>query len=132
MRQKLTKEEKQLKAERRARLKELLGDGKDLQAVNALMTELKKEVIELMYDEELKHHLGFSKNAGRPEGSSDYRNGSYGKKVKSSSGEVELLVPRDRNGEFEPQVVKKYQTDIFGIEDKIISLYGCGMSTRDI
>jgi transposase-like protein len=52
--------------------------------------------------------------------------------VKSKSGEFELSVPRDRNGEFEPKVVKKYQTDIFGIEDKIISLYGCGMSTRDI
>jgi transposase-like protein len=53
-------------------------------------------------------------------------------KVKSNSGEIELSVPRDRKGEFEPQIVKKYQTDIFGIEDKIISLYGCGMSTRDI
>ncbi|MDR2781404.1 MAG: IS256 family transposase, partial [Holosporaceae bacterium] len=52
--------------------------------------------------------------------------------MKSSSGELELSVPRNRNGEFEPQVVRKYQTNIFGIEDKIISLYGCGMSTRDI
>lgn len=52
--------------------------------------------------------------------------------MKSSAGEIELSVPRDRNGEFEPQIVKKYQTDIFGIEDKIISLYGCGMTTRDI
>jgi transposase-like protein len=52
--------------------------------------------------------------------------------VKSSSGEIELLVPRDRKGEFESQVVKKHQADIFGIGDKIIPLYGCGMSTRDI
>jgi transposase-like protein len=132
MKQELRKEEKQAKAERREKLKELLGDGKDLKAVNELMTELKKEVIEMMYDEELKHHLGFSKNGQRPEELDDYRNGSYEKKVKSSSGEIELSVPRDRNGEFEPRVVKKYQTDIFGIEDKIISLYGCGMSTRDI
>jgi transposase-like protein len=132
MKQKLKKEEKRAKAERREKLKELLGDGKDLKAVNELMTELKKEFIEMVYDEELKQHLGFSKNGARPEDSNDYRNGSYGKKVKSSSGEIELSVPRDRNGEFEPQVVKKYQTDIFGIEDKIISLYGCGMSTRDI
>jgi transposase-like protein len=122
MKKKLTKEEKQAKAERRERLKELIGDGKDLRAVNELMAELKKEVIEIMYDEELKHHLGFSKNAERPEGSDNYRNGSYEKTVKSSSGEVELSVPRDRKGEFEPQVVR----------DKIIALYGCGMSTRDI
>jgi transposase-like protein len=120
MKKKLSLEEKQEKAERRALLKELLGDGKDLKAVNELMTELKKEVIELMYDEELKHHLGFSKNEERPENSNNYRNGSYEKTVKSSSGELELSVPRDRNGEFEPLVVKKYQTDIFGIEDKII------------
>jgi transposase-like protein len=54
-----------------------------------------------------------------------------GASVKSTV-EIELSVPRDRKGEFEPQIVKKYQGDIFRIEDKIISLYGCGMSTRDI
>jgi transposase-like protein len=54
------------------------------------------------------------------------------KKVKTSTGELELSVPRDRNGEFEPKTIKKRQNDIFGIEDRIISLYGCGMSVRDI
>ncbi|MDR2781971.1 MAG: hypothetical protein LBB21_05995 [Holosporaceae bacterium] len=57
MKKKLTLEEKRKKSERMALLKELLGDGKDLESVNESMTELKKEVIELMYDEELKHHL---------------------------------------------------------------------------
>jgi transposase-like protein len=132
MKKKLSKEEKLAKQELRGTLRALLGDGNDLKAINDLIVELKKEAIEMMYDEELKHHFGFSKNDKRPEGSDNYRNGTYGKKVKSSSGEIELSVPRDRNGEFEPQIVKKYQGDILGIEEKIISLYGCGMSTRDI
>ena len=132
MKKKLTQEEKEVKASRREKLKELLGEARDLAGVNALVTELRKEIIELMYDEELKDHLGFSKNSTRPEDSDNYRNGSYDKTVKTSNGNLELSVPRDRKGEFEPQIVKKHQTDIFGIEDKIISLYGCGMSTRDI
>lgn len=131
MKRKLTKEEKQAKEERSKLLLSQLKT-KDLAGVNELMTELRKQVIESMYDEELKEHLGFSKNAKRPEDSDNYRNGSYEKTVRSSVGEIELSVPRDRNGEFEPQIVKKHQNDIFGIEDKIISLYGCGMTTRDI
>jgi transposase-like protein len=132
MKVKLTEAEKLAKQELRGKLRELLGGGHDLKAINELVGKLKKEAIEMLYDEELKHHLGFSKNDERPETSDNYRNGSYGKTVRSSSGEIELSVPRDRKSEFEPQVVKKYQGDIFGIEDKIISLYGCGMSTRDI
>jgi transposase-like protein len=132
MKEKLTKEEKEAQREQRETIKKLLGGASDLQAVEELVKDFRKVIIETMYDEELKTHLGFSKNEGRPENSNNYRNGSYAKTVRSSAGEIELSVPRDRNGEFEPQIVKKYQTDIFGIEDKIISLYGCGMTTRDI
>nr|WP_215905098.1 IS256 family transposase [Treponema phagedenis] len=60
------------------------------------------------------------------------RNGSSKKTVKSSSGEIEISVPRDREGTFEPQVVKKYQKDISNIENQIISMYAKGMTTRDI
>ena len=122
MKKKLTKEEKQAKSERREKLKELLVEARDLAVVNSLVTELRKEIIELMYDEELKEHLGFSKNDSRPDDSDNYRNGSYDKTVKTSNGNLELSVPRDRKGEFDPHIVKKHQTDIFGIEDKIISL----------
>lgn len=132
MKEKLTKEEKIAKQARREKLLELLGEARDLAGVNDLVTEIRKEIIEAMYDEELKAHLGFSKNGKRSEDSDNYRNGSYEKTVKSSVGNIKLSVPRARNGEFEPQIVKKHQNDIFGIEDKIISLYGCGMSTRDI
>lgn len=54
------------------------------------------------------------------------------KKIQSKSGEIELDVPRDRHNSFEPQIIKKRQRDITGIEDKVISMYGLGMSTRDI
>ena len=110
----------------------LQGRGKDLAAVHDVIKDMKKVLIEMLYDEELKEHLGFPKSSVRPENSDNYRNGSYEKTVKTSNGELKLNVPRDRNGEFEPKIVKKYQGCIFGIEDKIISLYGCGMSTRDI
>ena len=112
MKKKLTKEEKVAKEERRGLLKELLAGATDLNGVNTLVTDLRKEIIEMLYDEELKNHLGFSKNEARPEESDNYRNGHYGKTVKTSAGELELSVPRDRNGDFEPQVVKKHQTDL--------------------
>lgn len=60
------------------------------------------------------------------------RNGYSSKKVKSINGEMEIHVPRDRDGSFEPQVVKKYEKDISNIENQIISMYGRGMTTRDI
>jgi transposase-like protein len=93
---------------------------------------MKKGIIELLYEEELKEHLGFSGSENKEGRRENYRNGSYGEKVKSQEGFIELEVPRDRNGEYEPQIIPKYKGDIFGIEDKIISLYGLGMSVRDI
>ena len=113
-------------------LRKLLGDTNDLAGINELFKDMKKGIIELLYDEEMKEQLGFSKSENKKGGRDNYRNGSYEKKVKSSEGVIELDVPRDRNGEFEPKIVPKHQNDIFGIDDKIIGLYGLGMSTRDI
>jgi transposase-like protein len=129
---KKTKEEMAEKVEYQRKLKEILGECKDLAGMEESLREMKKNIIELLYSEELKEQLGFERSENREGGRENYRNGSYQKTVKSSSGPIELAVPRDRNGEFEPQVVKKYQTDILGIEDKVIALYGSGMTTRDI
>lgn len=63
---------------------------------------------------------------------SNYRNGYSSKKVKSQFGEFDLTIPRDRNAEFEPQIVPKNKRDISGIEEKVINLYGKGLSTREI
>ena len=116
----------------KAKLRELFGDAKDISSINEIIKDMKKGIIELLYDEELKEYLGFSKSENKEGGRDNYRNGSYSKSVKSQDGIIELDVPRDRNGGYVPKIIPKYQGDIFGIEDKIICLYGLGMSTRDI
>lgn len=81
---------------------------------------------------ELDATLGYEKkNKGNVE-TSNKRNGHSPKNLKSQYGEFQIDVPQDRNGEFEPKLIPKYQRDVSGIEEKVISLYGRGMSTRNI
>lgn len=116
------------------KLQELIKE-KDVKTTTDLQDLLRgitKEVIEAIYDGEITDHLGYKKyeqKAGDPDNT---RNGYSSKKVKSKTGEIELEVPRDRKGKFDPQIIKKYQKDISGIEEKVISMYAKGMSTRDI
>lgn len=105
---------------------------KDLAGVHALVKELTSDFIQEAMDAELEEELGYSKYDYKNKQTDNSRNGSYKKTVTSSQGEIELEVPRDRKGEYEPQIVKKHQTDITSIEDKIIFLYSQGVSTRDI
>jgi transposase-like protein len=105
---------------------------KDIAGVQALVKELTAGLIQEAMDAELDEELGYSKYDYKNKQTDNSRNGSYKKTVTSSQGEVELTVPRDRNGEYEPQIVKKHQMDISAIEDKIIFLYSQGTSTRDI
>lgn len=76
--------------------------------------------------------LGYEKNNKSDTDSDNKRNGYSSKTVKSQYGSLPLDIPRDRNGEFEPKIIPKYQRDISGIEEQIISLYSRGLSTRDI
>jgi transposase-like protein len=85
-----------------------------------------------MLEAELENELGYSKWDYRNKETTNSRNGYSEKTVKSSLGEIDIKVPRDRDGEFEPQLIKKHQRDISAIEDKILFLYSQGMSTRDI
>lgn len=105
---------------------------KDIAGVQDLVKELTSGMIQEVMDAELEDELGYSKYDYKNKQTDNSRNGSYKKTVTSSQGDVELTVPRDRNGEYEPQIVKKHQTDISAIEDKIIYLYAQGVSTRDI
>lgn len=105
---------------------------KDVAGVQALVKELTAGLIQEAMDAELDEELGYSKYDYKNKRTDNSRNGSYKKTVSSSQGDVELTVPRDRNGEYEPQIVKKHQMDISAIEDKIIFLYSQGTSTRDI
>ena len=80
----------------------------------------------------LEEELGYSRYDSKNKRTDNSRNGSYKKTVSSSQGEIDLKVPRDRNGDYEPQIVKKHQMDVSEIEDKILFLYSQGTSTRDI
>ena len=84
------------------------------------------------YDEksEMDEHLGYQKS--KQSDNPNYRNGTKKKKVRSNYGEFELDVPQDRDSSFEPRIVKKRQKDISGIDQKIISMYARGMTTRQI
>lgn len=97
-----------------------------------LIKDLMGSLIEEMLKAELDQQLGYSKYDYKNKETTDSRNGYSKKTVISSHGPIDLSIPRDRNGEYSPQVVKKGQTDISSIEDKILSMYAKGMTTRDI
>lgn len=88
--------------------------------------------IQRMLNSELDDELGYEKYDTQYKETDNSRNGFSKKIVRSEFGDVDLDIPRDRNGEFEPQIVKKHQTEIKGIEGQIISMYAKGMSNRDI
>lgn len=100
-------------------------------AQNALKN-LFADTIQEMLEAEMDDHLGYSKNDTQSKQTANRRNGHSKKAVRSEYGEIDIEVPRDRNGEFEPQVVKKHQKNVTGIEDQIIALYSKGISTREI
>jgi transposase-like protein len=106
-------------------------DIQNIADAQSLMKDMFKDMVSLMLEAEMDETLGYSKYE-RNTNTDNSRNGNNQKKVKTSLGEVELDIPRDREGTFEPQVVPKYSRDISDIEDKIISMYGRGMSTTDI
>ena len=105
---------------------------KDAQDVQNMLKDLLGETLQDMLESEMDEHLGYSKYDYRNKETEDSRNGYSAKTVTSSMGPIELDIPRDRNGEFEPQIVKKHQTDISTIEDQVLSMYAKGMTNRDI
>ena len=97
-----------------------------------LLKDSFKDMMQEMLEAEMDVSLGYPKNEKGGLLVDNKRNGYTPKTVKSQYGEFEVDVPRDRNAEFEPKIIPKYQRDISGIEEKVISLYARGMSTRDI
>jgi putative transposase len=104
----------------------------DILGENGLLKRLSKAVLERALGAELTEHLGYEKHDRAGYGSGNARNGTTEKTLKGKNGEVTIEVPRDRNGTFEPQMVKKHQTRFDGFNDKILSMYARGMTTRDI
>ena len=107
----------------------------DVLGKNGLVQRLVKDVLENILEAEMDEHLGrdkYQRQSDIEPGERNYRNGYSQKNLRSSFGDVDLDIPRDRKAEFEPQIIKKYETVCNELDKKIISLYAKGMTTRDI
>ena len=111
---------------------ELTKDCKTQDDFNELFKAMKKRGLEAALRGELTDHLGYGKHERAVTRKANTRNGYSKKSVVTGQGPLELAIPRDRQGGFEPQLVARYQTRFDGIDDKILSLYGRGLSVRDI
>ena len=113
-------------------LRRQIREGKEI-SLDGILDEFKgllKEALQTASEEELTAHLGYNKyqSSDNP----NYRNGHSKKRLKSKYGEIDVAIPRDREGTFEPQLVRKRERLLNGSEDLILSLYTKGMSVRDI
>lgn len=116
------------------KLLEILQENYEIETAQDLSSAIKdlfKDSLQEMMNAEFDSSMGYSKYDKKTD-KTNYRNGSTKKTLKSEFGEFEFETPRDRNGEFDPKIVPKNKRDVSGIEDKIISLYGRGLSTREI
>jgi putative transposase len=117
-----------------AALDELLS-GKSTEEIvgpEGLLKQLTKAVLERAMDAELTHHLGYEKGEASGRGSGNNRNGQSRKTIQGDFGAIEVATPRDRNGSFEPKILPKHERRFAGFDQKILSMYARGMSTRDI
>lgn len=134
---KRTRDESPQKQAMREMMKEYLKNN-DVQVkngtdVNSVMRDMMSVLLEGVLDEELDEELGYSKYDYRNKDTDNSRNGHSSKTMHTSYGDMEVAIPRDRNGDFEPQVIKKYQNTVTqDMEEKIISMYAKGMTTTDI
>ena len=104
----------------------------DIIGENGLLRQLTKAIVERALSAELSTHLGYEKHAAAGRRSCNIRNGASSKRLKGDFGTIEIAVPRDRVGSFEPQLVPKGTTRFAGFDEKILSLYARGMTTREI
>jgi putative transposase len=116
-------------------LDELIKDYKkpeDLIGEAGLLKQLTKALLERAMGAELTQHLGYEKHDPAGYHSGNSRNGKTPKTVQGDFGQMVVETPRDRNGSFEPQILPKHQTRFDGFDDKIVSMYARGMTTREI
>jgi len=104
----------------------------DILGESGLLRQLTKAVLDRCLQGEMTHHLGYAKHEPRGRNTGNSRNGSYDKTVIGEHGEMAVKIPRDREGAFEPQILPKGISRFSGFDDKIISLYARGLTTRDI
>lgn len=113
-------------------IRELASQCESVDDVQTMIRDLFKETLQVIFEAEMDHHLGYEKHAFVGNNSGNSRNGYSKKSIKSKYGNMTLDIPRDRNGAFEPQIIKKHETALNGLDHQIIGLYAKGMSTRDI
>jgi putative transposase len=104
----------------------------ELTGPNGLIKQLIGKLVTRAMNAELDHHLGYEAGQPPPEGQSNRRNGKRSKTLRSELGQLEVNVPRDREGTFEPQIVGKHERHFSGFDDKILSMYARGMTVREI
>ena len=100
--------------------------------VDAITRRFKKAMVERMLGGELTHHLGYPPGGTKPETTSNHRNGTTGKTVLTDDGALDLAIPRDRDGSFEPQLIPKHARRLAGFDEKILALYARGLTVREI
>jgi transposase-like protein len=99
---------------------------------NGIVKQLIKRLAERALEAEMTDHLGYEPHAPEGRGTGNSRNGKTRKTVQNGNGPFEIEVPRDRDGSFEPQLIKKHQRRLNGFDDKVLALYARGLSTREI
>jgi putative transposase len=118
----------------RAEIKQFIKENnlKSVEDIQNVLKDLFAETLQEMLEAELDTTLGYEKNDVQNKRTSNRRNGHSTKTVRSEFGEIDIQIPRDREGEHDPLIVKKHQKNVTGIEDQVLALYAKGVSTRDI
>jgi putative transposase len=104
----------------------------DLIGENGLLKQLTKRLLERAMEAELTEHLGYEKHSPQGKNNGNSRNGGYKQTISGEFGNLEVTTPRDRNSSFEPVILPKGVSRFTGFDDRIISMYSRGMTTRDI
>lgn len=113
-------------------IKELARQCHTVEDIHEKLKEVFKGTLQEVFEAEMDNHLGYKKHSSEGDNIGNSRNGYSSKTLKTRFGDVEVEIPRDRNAEFEPQIIKKYEKTSNQLEDQIIAMYAKGMSTRDI
>ena len=112
--------------------KELAKECRTVEDIHKKLKELFKDSLEQILEAEMSEHVGYDKHSPEGDNTGNSRNGYSKKTIKSKYGLTEIKIPRDRNSEFEPQIIQKHEKTANAIEEQIIGMYAKGMSTRDI
>ena len=113
-------------------IKELARDCRSVEDVHEMLKNLFKDTLQEIFEAEIEEHLGYKKHSVDGNNTGNSRNGYNKKTIQTKFGKTEIEIPRDRNGEFEPRIINKYEKTSNQLEDQIIAMYAKGMSTRDI